>query len=549
MATSRARAFTPRSLLALALAAVVLVATAAFGPPTAGADQPIQWSTGSDIIWDVASPDPSVRHTGRVRALVRGLVEHNGYMYVAGKFLDVKAPNGVTHRQPYLARFDLETGVWDPSFRPIVDGAVYALEITSDGRLYVGGELTGGIALYDAATGARNIAFNPEITNSWGPPAVFDLDVIDNQIYAGGTFTRAQGTVLRDLARLDATTGKLDPTWTPTTDFDDVTPRLGGRNVFGIAVDVGRSRVYVTGKFGGINGNSDAAYFATINTASDTLRTDVPQGLPPGILNHRQSFSMWMHDVQFREDRVYVGGQGHQTMILDAATLLPRSTFFTNRGVGDTYAGGDTQVIFLGQNTVWSGCHCWGSVGEYQLGSYNAAPDGVQTYPEYAQWVRDFRDVNPFGQQKVGGGFAIDIQSETLVPLVFDVRGQAGAYAIYEDSNGRVWFGGQYTRDIASGRQIQGLARFSPLVPNPQPTGLRTTRQTRERIVLNWQPLNGATSYQINRNGQIVGTSTNLWHTDLNLTAGTTYTYTVQAIYPDGTLSPQSDPITTNTRP
>ena len=529
------------------LAAVLMLASATLGVTPAEAAQPIEWSTGADNIWDVTTPDPGVRHTGLVRALVRDLVEYNGYMYIGGKFLDVKAPNGTTFSQPYLARFDVDTGVWDDSFRPIVDGMIYAMEITSDGRLFVSGELTGGIALYNANTGARNNTFNPRITNSWGPPAVYDIEVVGNDVYAGGTFTESQGTVLRDLAKVNATSGLLDTGWTPTTNFDDVTPRIGGRNVFGLAVDNARGRVYLAGKFGGINDNMDASYFATLNTTNGDLLTTVPQGLPPGIPNHRESFSMWMMDVQYRGDSVYVGGQGHQTMILNVNTLLPRHTFFSNRGVGDTYAGGDTQVIYLGANTIWSGCHCWGSVGEYELFSYNDEPDGHQTYDEYRQWVIDFRDVNPFGQQKAGGGFAIDIQTEQLVPLSFDVRGQAGAYAISEDSNGRVWFGGQYTKDQASGRVIEGIARFSPVTAPEGPAGLRTTTQTRERIVLNWQRLDGATSYQINRDGANVGTSDNTWHTDRNLTPGTTYTYTVQAVFADGTLSPESTAITTQT--
>ena len=531
------------------IATVLFLGSVVIGAGPVAAAQPIEWSPNADEIWDVATPDPGVRHTGVVRALVRDLVEYQGHMYIAGKFLNVKAPDGTLSSQPYLARFDLDSGVWDSSYRPVVDGMIYAIEITPDGRLYAAGELTGGIALYDATSGVRDNVFNPLIENSWGPPAVFDIEVVGNQVYAGGTFTYAQGTTLGDLARVDAVTGMLDTAWTPTTDFDTGTPRLGGHNVFGLAVDDARGRVYLAGKFGGINGNLDASYFATLDTADGSLRADVPQGLPAQILNHRQSFSMWMMDVQYQGDTVYVGGQGHQTMILDANTLLPRHTFFTNRGVGDTYAGGDTQVIYIGENTVWSGCHCWGSVGEYTLGSYNAAADGVQTYAEYAAWVRDFRDINPFGQQKVGGGYGIDIETESLVPLRFDVRGQAGAYAIYEDSNDRVWFGGQYTSDGASGRSLEGIARFSPVddVVVQGPTGLRTTRQTRERIVLNWETLDGAVSYRISSDGTPVGDSTSRWFTHLNLSAGTTYNYTVQGIFADGTLSPTSDTLAVTT--
>lgn len=529
-----------KSMRIALLAFMVLAGLTVSASPQAGAILGSEVSPEADVIWDVATPDPGVRHTGPVRALVRDLVEYNGRMYVAGKFLDVLAPDGTTFSQPYLAAFDLDTGVWIDTFRPQVDGMIYALEITADGRLYAAGELTGGVALYDANTGARNNAFSPGVENSWGPPAVFDIELVGSQLYAGGTFTLAQGTVLRDLARFDAATGTLDTSWIPTTDFDSVTPRLGGRNIFGIAVDAARDRVYLAGKFGGINGNMDAAYFATLNTTDGSLRADVPQGLPAGVTNHRNSFSMWMHDVQFRGDSVYIGGQGHQTTILDATTLLPRRTFFANRGVGDLGTGGDTQVIHLGENTIWSGCHCWGSVGEYELFSYNAEPDGVQLYAEYQQWFTDFATINPFGQQPVKGGYGIDINTESLVPLTFGVQGQAGAYAIYEDSNGRVWFGGEYSRDTINDRPLSGIARFSPagaVGPVP-PEGFVSTLQTQERIVLNWQPVDGASSYEVSRNGAVISNRSSRWQTDRGLAAGTTYTYTVRAQYPDGSFGP-----------
>ena len=534
--------------LVLLCSLALLMGVAAGIPSPAGAVLGGEISSEPDLIWDVTTPDPGVRHTGPVRALVRDLVEYDGKMYAAGKFLDVLAPDGTTYSQPYLAAFDLETGVWIDTFRPVVDGTIYALEITADGRLYAAGELAGGVALYDATTGVRDSAFDPQIANSWGPPAVFDIEVVGNQLYAGGTFTRAQGTALVDLARLDATTGALDTGWLPITNFDTGTPRLAGRNVFGLAVDAARERVYLTGKFGGVNGDDTASYFATLDTTDGSLRTDVPQGLPAGITNHRQSFSMWMMDVQYRGDRVYVGGQGHQTMILDVDTLLPSHTFFSNRGVGDAGTGGDTQVIFLGTDTVWSGCHCWGSVGEYELFSYNSAPDGVQTYPEYAQWVSDFRTTNPFSQQPVRGGYGIDINSESLVPLTFGVGGQAGAYAIYEDSNGRVWFGGQYTGDAINNRPLHGIARFSPAGVVPvAPQNVRSTLQTRERIVLTWDNLDGATSYEISRDDTVIGNQTSRWLTDRTVTAGTTYTYTVRAQFADTTLSPPSQPVTVST--
>ena len=521
------------------------------GAAPASAQAEADWQPNPDVLWDVTNEDPNSRHIGQVRALVRDMQEHNGRMYVAGKFLDVKAPDGTTRNQSYLAAFDLETGEWISSFRPDVGGIVIAIEITPDGRLYAAGEMPGGVELFDAETGAKDTTFDPQIENTWGPPAVYDIERAGDDLYLGGTFRSAQGTLLSNLARVDATTGALDTDWLPTAQFDFETPRSGGSLVYGLAVDEARGRVYLAGKFGGINENTDAAYFATLNMSDGELAAGLPQGLPPGIPNHRTSFSMWMMDVQFHDDEVYVGGQGHQTMILSADDLSISSTFFTNRGVGDSYAGGDTQVIFVGEDTIWSGCHCWGSVGEFELGSYINAADGVMIFEEYRQWVVDFRDVNPFGQQPVGGGFGIDIATETLVPLSFEITGQAGAYAIVEDSNGRVWFGGQYLSDSVTGRQIEGMVRFSrtdqepPVIPAP--TGLISTLQTRERIVLRWDAIPGAVSYEVTQDGIALAPSASRWFTALNLDAGTTYDFTVQAVFANGSRSEVTAPLSVTT--
>lgn len=535
---------------AILIGFVALTALLVSTPP-ASAQADVEWRSSPDVLWDVTNPDETSRHIGQVRALVRDMQEHNGQMYVAGKFLDVKAPDGTTYDQPYLAAFDLETGEWNPAFRPDVGGIVIAIEITSDGRLYASGEMPGGIELFDAATGAKDPSFDPQIVNWWGPPAVYDIEVVNNDLYLGGTFSSAQGTALSNLAKVDATTGALDTTWLPTADFDAETPRSGGSLVYGLAVDDARSRVYLAGKFGGISGDANASYFATLNTSDGELVAGLPQGLPAGIPNHRTSFSMWMMDVQYSADEVYVGGQGHQTMVLAADDLAISSTFFSNRGVGDTYAGGDTQVIFVGEDTVWSGCHCWGSVGEFELGSYINAADGVMVYEEYREWVIDFRDVNPFGQQAAGGGFGIDIASETLVPLSFEVTGQAGAYAIVEDSNGRVWFGGQYLSDTVTGRQLEGMIRFSRTdevaPPVPSPSGFVSTLQTRERVVLRWDAVPGAASYEVTQDGVTLAPSASRWFTARDLTAGTSYDFTVQAVFADGTRTEISAPLSVAT--
>jgi len=83
---------------------------------------------------------------------------------------------------------------------------------------------------------------------------------------------------------------------------------------------------------------------------------------------------------------------------------------------------------------------------------------------EYNEWANDFATTNPFGQQEVNAGYGIDRATGELVPLTFDLAGQAGAYAIVEDSLGRLWMGGQFTNVVSSDRAVSGMVRFSPEV-------------------------------------------------------------------------------------
>ncbi len=74
----------------------------------------------------------------------------------------------------------------------------------------------------------------------------------------------------------------------------------------------------------------------------------------------------------------------------------------------------------------------------------------------------------------------------------------------------------------------------------PAAIPLRSTRQTRERIVLNWQASGPVT---IRRDGEVIGTDSDGWFTDLKRAAGTSYTYTVtDATGATGTLTVATKP-------
>ena len=160
--------------------------------------------------------------------------------YVGGWFEFVqKGPNPAPAdkiAQPYLAAFNMDTGEWIPSFRPVLNGPVWDLLATPDGKLIVGGEFTtvngaantSGMVALDAGgnlvSGWRASVTNPNATTTLGPQ-VKALDFQDGFIYLGGRFTRVDGgstlgtpvTVGR-AARVRLSDGRPDGTWKPNFD-------------------------------------------------------------------------------------------------------------------------------------------------------------------------------------------------------------------------------------------------------------------------------------------------------------------------------------------
>lgn len=63
----------------------------------------------------------------------------------------------------------------------------------------------------------------------------------------------------------------------------------------------------------------------------------------------------------------------------------------------------------------------------------------------------------------------------------------------------------------------------------PAPTGLAATVGD-TRVALSWNGVDGATSYQVYRNGTQITTRTSTTYTDTNVSNGNTYTYTVRAV-------------------
>lgn len=567
--------------------------------PKAGAaplENATDLATTPDLIWDVDTRSGLARHTGAYQTLIWDLQELDGVMYAGGDFTEVVAPDGTRSAASFLVAFDLETGAWLPGFAPQLDNVVYSLDITPGGQLVASGEFEGGVVSLDPVTGAPTPGFTSTLDHSWGSAAVFTVEPMGNSLYVGGRFVRGDDAfgnevAVDNLAKLDTTTGAVDPAWTPSVEPVLYAGLLQER-IRDIEVDPVRNRVYVGGLFASINGDPTSGSFAGLDPTTGASLFGRPAVDNPVI---------FLYDITLEGSLIHYGGKENFTITVDADTFVRQTdVIYTNNG--------DHQVIAPGANTLWIGCHCWRQAF--------AAPPPQNPFAPPPEAV----DVNAV--------VAIDRVTGEVLPVTLDLRGAAGAWDIVEDSNGRLWVAGQFTR--GGDRRLTALARFSvPQDPNlalttcsvdrdgttatvswdgdgiaagasryvvrrsvndgpsywrgraaadasafvdsdrngvisytveasvgpalvgpvvctenivatPPPSGLRSTLVTRERVVLNWI---ADADVEIARDGVIIDTDDNQWYTDRTVESGTTYVYEVRYLDADD----WSDPITVTT--
>jgi len=139
-------------------------------------------------------------------------------VFIAGGFTSLAntvAPT-TTINQPYLASYNLNTGLIDTNFRPTFGGgSVRAVEATPDGtKLFVAGDFNtvGGVARQKVAslnltTGAPISTF--DFTRSTNNPATA-LAATNSTLYVGGRFSRINGQLRTGLAAVNTASGAVD---------------------------------------------------------------------------------------------------------------------------------------------------------------------------------------------------------------------------------------------------------------------------------------------------------------------------------------------------
>lgn len=485
--------------------------------------------------WALSGGNPNDT-TPSLDITVWDLVQIGDHMYVGGEFNQVSGDGGGD--QAYLARFDINSGAWDSTFRPVLDGNVHALEISPRGRLLIGGEFTNvdgvpgtaGLAAIDVRTGQVDTTFEAWVERPWNPTApavVRDIEVVGDYLYIVGKFSHINGAGggrerAYSAARVTASYGTIDSSWKPV---------VTGSSGWGINANHEADRVYMAGFMSAINGEFGTAGGAGVDASTGASVDN--NFLPDIIKSANQKF-----DVTTYDDVFWTAGAEHYVAmnVIDEAPpgrstdVFSTTGMYGDDGLGCCSAGGDYQFIEKIGNFIISGCHCQAATLESgHAWSPNEGYGGAH-YDNVTGERTEHRVAMAY--------YAYGPQVGQVVDWIPDIEGGIdGSWAATTDTNGCLWIGG----DITGGGNATGGAVFAEgfirycAPPSDTVSILRVVEETTEQITLRWTPDNEGDSsggFVIERDGSYAGfvpNTGNVEHffTDTTVEPLQSYTYNV----------------------
>lgn len=274
-----------------------------------GLDASPRLDAGTDAATDAAPPDAGPPDLG-LDAKVNAAVHLGTSWYLGGSFTHVHAAPA-----PHLLPIDLAGNpVATCKMGTGFDGYV-GTSLVVGGSLYVGGNFASyngvparNIAKLDKTTCAIDKTFNP--AGGGFDATVNSLAVLGTSLYVGGRFTAYRGVAdsAARLAKLDLTTGALDPTFSPAgaagNGFDDAVNALA----------VSGTSLYVAGQF--------TSYRGGASTPQRIAKLDATTGV---------------NDATFCPDGMGFSGNA-EAVIVAGASLYVGGSFTAYRGVAGSAA-------------------------------------------------------------------------------------------------------------------------------------------------------------------------------------------------------------------
>jgi hypothetical protein len=449
-------------------------------------------------------------------------------VFVGGRFTGVQqGPSGTPVPQPFLAAFTLD-GTWIDTFRPSVNGRVWDMAPTADGKLIIAGDFTSvngapgtqGMAALDPATGAVVATWKARAYRADGSRSfVRALAVHNDVVYAAGNFNRVDGDgwnpiTVTNAVSVSATTG-APLSWRP---------RPSG-SVVRIRVTKDATRVLMAGYFNAVNGDANQGYFAITDATTGTPVSGIGAWTPS--LGSKATYQQAVADLG--DGRILVGGSEHDTQLWDwNRTKLLDSAI--------TKQGGDTQAIEVFGDKAYVGCHCGDWIYE---GTNNwTTPTG-------------FRGVHPINLVGQWDTKTWSYDTSWYPSGLKGAKGE-GVWTIDQDRNGCLWVGGDLTRGAYSGNAtndwLGGFARFcqADATPPSAPWNLQA-RPSGRGVDLTWNAATdagGTVSYDVYRDDRVIATTWGRSYSDPVVQG--VHRYTVRATDARGNRSASPVPVAVN---
>ena len=469
-------------------------------------------SRPKDIGWGVVTQwDPNDQYI-TLNTLVTAIEIIGDTVYVGGKFNHVRhGANEPLISQPYLAAFDRHSGAWIDSFRPTLDGAVWALQATPDGKLLVGGNFasfngvanTAGLAKMDPATGTVASGFNLKLTANNVRTMGRSLTIKGDWAYMAGRFNTAVGgpanttnAGIGGLLKFKWSDGTPAVNWRPNSD----------RVVESISASQDSDRVWLAGFFGKVSGQTalgSASLSATTGQRNDPPEMQtVIQNSPINMYNgYEPTWSIGEHN-----GFVYVGGTQHYFGRHDVNTFAQTAI--------STQPNGDYQTQAQLYGYVYGGCHC---------GHENS------TLPVGGTWTNT-------GKIRAFGAWTMDgfVRDSNLRPQLYNWA--EGAWALKADPDlGCMWVGGDFTAGPVD-LFVSGIAKMctqgGDITPPSTPTNFAATA-TPTGVQLTWQAstdnIAGPLTYEILRDEGPIGTSSTTSYADNHIGPGRYFVRSIDA--------------------
>lgn len=306
----------------------------------------LQAPSGATVVSSAPLASPAPAFNLRVRSIV-----HSGsVIYVGGDFTNVTV-DSIKYPRNHVAAIDPETGALLP-WNPNTNGDVYTLAVDRGG-VYLGGSFSsvGGVAVKNLArvngtTGALDRRVHHKFNN-----IVRTVSLSSNRVYVGGDFTQLGTSTRLHLAAFQRFSPFRLTGWAPRAAHGVV-------NV----VKVARRAVYVGGGFTKLNGQSTYRYLA---------RVDRSFGALSGSFKTSSRYPVF--GVALTPYRVYAaaGGPGGHVY------AKRRST---GHGIWHRTFDGDVQAVAVLDGTVYVGGHFEHVCSTDRTGPYGHCLDAGAAY-------------------------------------------------------------------------------------------------------------------------------------------------------------------------